>query len=147
MLRRFPWSGRLIQRLVRIVQPRFTVGVVGVLLDDRRERVLLVEHLYHTRLPWGLPGGWIARREDPMQTVQREFYEETSLRVRVVRPLLFQRSPDMRGHMDVVYECMLEDTSQVIRLNGELLSYRWTPCADLPPLVRLHRQAISAALE
>lgn len=145
VLRRLPWSGMVIQRIYRLLQPRFTVGVVGVLLDDKTECVFLVEHILHTRTPWGLPGGWIARREDPAKTAEREFLEETGLRVRAVYPLLVQRSPDLQTHMDIVYRCVLDGDGQTIHLNHELLNYRWTPCDDLPPMVMFHEQSIRAA--
>lgn len=147
LLRHLPWSGTVIQRSFRLLQPRFTIGVVGVLLDDRAERVFLVEHIWHTRTPWGLPGGWIARREDPIHTVEREFFEETGLRVRAVYPLLVQRPLDLNAHMDVVYRCVLDGDGQSVRLNHELLSYRWTPCDDLPPMVLFHEQSVQVALE
>ena len=147
VLRRFPRSGHWVQRAVRIVQPRFTVGVVGVVLDDSRERVLLVEHVFHPRKPWGLPGGWINRGENPAQTVEREFNEETGLRVRALRPLIVQLGTKWHRHLDMVYLCELEDGPQTIRLSGELLNYRWTPCRALPPLVDFHAEGIRMALD
>lgn len=145
-MRRYKWSGVLIQRVYRLVQPRFTIGVVGVLLDDAAEHVLLVEHLLHTHKPWGLPGGWIDRGEDPARTAAREIYEETGLRVHVVQPLMVQRTPDMRAHMDVAYLCKLDGGDQDIRLCSELLGYCWTPCDELPPLVGLQAEAIALAV-
>jgi hypothetical protein len=49
--RRYPWLGRMTQRGMRLIQPRFTVGAVGVLLDASGERVLLVEHVFHAVRP------------------------------------------------------------------------------------------------
>jgi len=141
LVQRHPWAARLVQRAYGLFQPRFTVGVVGLLFDSSG-RVLLVEHVLHARRPWGLPGGWLARGEDPAQTVEREFFEETGLRVRAVRPVLIERAPDMRAHMDVVYLCELAGQSQPIRLSHELMSYRWAPRDALPPLVAFHEKAI-----
>ncbi|MCD4687245.1 MAG: NUDIX hydrolase, partial [Anaerolineae bacterium] len=64
------------------IQPRFSIGVVGILLDDAGERVLLLKHVFHHPYPWGLPGGWIERGEDPAVCIVRELREETTLRVR-----------------------------------------------------------------
>jgi ADP-ribose pyrophosphatase YjhB (NUDIX family) len=139
--------GRLVQRTYRLIQPRFTVGVVGVLLDARGEQVFLVEHVFHPRYPWGLPGGWIARGEDPATTVEREFREETGLRVRAVRPLLVQCTPEWRGHLDIIYLCALDGDGQAIRLCGELLNWRWTPCDALPFMLDVQRRAIGLAAD
>ncbi len=147
LLRRYPWTGMALQRIVRLVQPRFSCGVVGVLLDADRARVLLVEHVYHGRTPWGLPGGWMDRDEDPARTVEREFAEETGLRVRAVRPLLVVLGMKWRRHLDVVFLVEQDGASQTIRLCDELLSYRWAAPDDLPPLVALHYQAIALALD
>ena len=146
LLRRYAWSGVVIQRLARRIQPRFTVGVVGVVLDAPRQRVLLVEHVFHTAYPWGLPGGWIERGEDPAQTAEREILEETGLRVRAVQPLIVQRGTTWSRHMDMVFLCELDGDAQQVRLSGELLGYRWTPYDALPWLVAFHRQGIAAAL-
>jgi len=146
LLRRFPWSGRVLQRIVRQVQPRFTVGAVGVLLDESGERVLLVEHVFHTARPWGLPGGWINRGESPATAVEREICEETGLRVRAARPLAVELGTDWRRHLDLVYLCVLDGEAGPVRLSHELLDYRWTPCDALPPLVTYQAQAIRAAL-
>lgn len=146
LLRRFPWSGRVLQRIVRQVQPRFTAGAVGVLLDESGERVLLVEHLFHIAKPWGLPGGWINRGESPAKAVEREIFEETGLRVRAARPLAVELGTDWRGHLDLVYLCVLDGEAGPVRLSRELLDYRWTPCDALPPLVNFQREAIQAAL-
>ncbi len=147
--RRYPWLGRMTQRGMRLIQPRFTVGAVGVLLDASGERVLLVEHVFHAVKPWGMPGGWLNRNEDPARAVEREFFEETGLRVRAVRPLVVRLATDIRGHMDMIYLCVLdgERDTMPIRLSKELLGYRWTPLDDLPPLGTDQQEAIRAARE
>jgi len=146
-LRRVPPLVLLAQRAYQRTQPRYTLGVVGVLPDETGARVLLVEHVLHASHPWGLPGGWLGRSEDPAQAVVREFREETGLRVRAVRPLLIQRAPGMRGHMDVAYLCALEDGPQDIQLSRELLTARWLAWDALPPLLDFQRQALAAAFD
>ncbi len=146
-LQRFPWAAYAVQRIYQLAQPRFTIGAVGVLLDASGERVLLVEHVFHAVHPWGLPGGWLGRREDPAVGVAREFREETGLRVRAVRPLLVQRAPGMPHHMDVAYLCVLDGDGQAIRLCGELLDARWTPIDAVPPMIKFQALALRAALD
>ncbi len=145
LMRRYPWIGALGQRVYRLNVPRYSLGVVGVLLDERRERVLLVEHVFHPVYPWGLPGGWLDRGEDPAQTVIREFREETGLRVRPVLPVQVERVPAMPGQMDITYLCTLDGASQAIRLSSELLNYQWAALDALPPLLEAQRRAIAAA--
>jgi ADP-ribose pyrophosphatase YjhB (NUDIX family) len=147
LLRRFPWSGVVMRAGVRVFQPRFSAGVVGVLLDESGQRVLLVEHLFHVAQPWGLPGGWMNRGEEPAQAVAREFNEETSLRVRVVRPVIVRLGHRWSRHLDIVYLCALDGPPGPIRLSNELLDYRWTPLDDLPDLSELYRDGIQAALK
>ena len=145
-LRRFPWMTDLALRGMRVFQPRVTMGVIGVLMDETRTQVFLVEHVFHARKPWGLPGGWMERGEEPTQTVEREFYEETSLRVRAVHPLLIRRGI-IGAHMDVVYLCEADGLDHDIHLCGELLRWAWVPVDDLPPIADFHQRAIQRAGE
>ncbi|HML22238.1 MAG TPA: NUDIX hydrolase [Aggregatilinea sp.] len=147
VLRRFPWIAVTIQRLYQIVQPRFTIGAVGVLLDASGDHVFLVEHVFHAVHPWGLPGGWLDRREDPADGVAREFREETGLRVRAVRPLLIQRATGMPHHMDVAYLCALDGEPQAVTLCGELLAARWVPWDAIPPMIEFQALALRTAAE
>jgi 8-oxo-dGTP pyrophosphatase MutT (NUDIX family) len=48
-----------------------------VLAFDAAGRVLLVRHSYHLTGRWLLPGGGLARGEDPAETGARELAEET----------------------------------------------------------------------
>lgn len=145
LMRRYPWAGVIGQRLYRLYAPRYSLGVVGVLLDERHEHVLLVEHVFHPVYPWGLPGGWLDRGEDPAQTVTREFREETGLRVRPVLPVQVERVPALPGQMDITYLCALDGAPQAIRLSGELLNYQWAALDTLPPILEAQRRAIAAA--
>jgi 8-oxo-dGTP pyrophosphatase MutT (NUDIX family) len=147
VIRRYPWLAALVQRIMRLWQPRFTAGVVGILFDESGERVLLVEHVFHALCPWGLPGGWMNRGEDPAHTAEREFFEETGLRVRAVRPLIVDLATELRGHFNMAFLCELDGAAEPVRLSHELLDYRWTPCDDLPTLVKFHRLGIEAARE
>lgn len=145
VMRRFPLLGAIGQRLYRLTVPHYTLGVVGVLLDAQRKRVLLVEHVFHPVKPWGLPGGWLDRGENPAQAIEREFREETGLHVTAICPLLVERVPLLRGQMDIIYLCALNGDSQTIRLSNELLDYRWTALDALPPLFDSQHRAITQA--
>jgi ADP-ribose pyrophosphatase YjhB (NUDIX family) len=140
LLRRAPWIMGSVQRVWGLTRPRYSLGVVGVLIDDD-QRVLLVEHVFHARTPWGLPGGWVDWGEDPDATLQRELREELELDVEVGPLLLFER--DRGLHIDLAYRCHAR--GGIGRLSAELLTYRWTPFSDLPALSRFHQRAVEAA--
>lgn len=142
ILRRIPFAFSLGMWLVRRLHlPHFTAGVAGVVIDDRG-RVLLLEHVYHLEHPWGLPGGWIDRREQPTEALIRELREETGLQVTVECPLFIRAHPT-RTHFDFIYLCRPHGDIQF--LSGEILSYKWADPTDLPPVSRFHSRAIAAA--
>lgn len=86
-----PWLLRIWRQLpapVRRVYLRaryggFAVGVAG-LIRDQDGRILLVHRTYSRDEPWALPGGWLERSDGAIgSALEREFREETGLRVRV----------------------------------------------------------------
>ena len=141
VLRRFPFMMRLPYLLYRRVQARYTIGVAAVILD-KDERALLVEHAYHPRFPWGLPGGWIDGDEEPAAAVLRELKEELQLEARVVRILHVSKTAP--NHIDMAFHC--EALNPIGKLCHELLAYRWAARDELPELKRFHRQSIKAAM-
>lgn len=140
-LQRFPWMVAFAQTVWRIKQPKFSAGVVGVVFDETG-RVLLVEHVLHPYAPWGLPGGWVDRRENPSETVAREMLEELKLTIEVGPVLLAQID---YNHMDLAYLCYAKGT--IGTLSRELLDYGWYDPASLPRLHRFHYHAIQSALK
>ncbi len=145
LVRRMPWIGGLAIFVSRRFQPWVTVGVVGAVFDDAG-RVLVVEHVFHPKYPWGLSGGWMNHDEDPDETVRRELLEETGLQVEVIKPLVIKRTPNIHRHLDMSYLCRLAPDSGDIQLCSELLDYRWADPSDLPLLSPYHRRVIQAAL-
>lgn len=143
LLRRFPRSLSLPEYFLRRTRPRYAIGVVGVVMNDNRE-VLLVEHLFHPRTPWGLPGGWSNHRETPTESLCRELNEELGLSVEIDSLLLLERG--VGNHLDFAYLC--RTCSNITHLNGELLRWRWVAEAELSnyaPLQKFHRHALTVA--
>ncbi len=139
-LRRFPAVLRLPYRVFSRLQARYSVGVAAVVFDGSG-RVLLVEHSYHPRFPWGLPGGWIGEDEDPAAAVVRELKEELQLEVDVIRVIHISKT--FRNHIDLAFLC--EARRPVGKLSHELLDYAWVNCDELPDIKSFHRQSIEAA--
>ena len=141
MLRRAPWLMIVPYALWRLLQPKYTLGVVGVVFNDEGH-ILLVEHAFHPKTPWGLPGGWVGRREDPALTLQREMQEELELAVRVEAVIHISRPHS--NHLDIAYVCT--PLGQVGTINYELLSYRWVEPTQIPRVLSFHYQAIQMAM-
>ena len=141
-LRRVPKLVYIAARLYRVFQPKFSIGVVGVIFDASG-RILLVEHVFHPREPWGLPGGWLAGKESPAQTVERELQEELQLQVEIGPLLLAEVS--YPGHLDIAYLCIAKNG--VGRLSRELLDFGWYDPHALPRVQQFHFRAITRALE
>lgn len=117
------------------------MGTTGVLFDKTHTRVLLVEHVFRSDKPWGLPGGWLNRGEDPADAIVREFREETGLRVRALLPVVVERGHDLR-HIVVTYWCELVEWPQPITLSDELLNYAWVALDDLNE--EMHEMQVAA---
>jgi 8-oxo-dGTP pyrophosphatase MutT (NUDIX family) len=141
-LQKAPWIVGIARSFWRIGQPKFTAGAVGVVLNAQNQ-VLLVEHVFHPYTPWGLPGGWVDRHENPSETIARELREELELTVEVDSLLLVE--VDFGNHLDFAYLC--HATSPVGNLSNELLDYRWYDMDALPKLRRFNVQAINIALK
>lgn len=139
-IRRAPILMRIPYYLYRLIQPKYSIGVIGVVFNEQRE-VLLVEHVFHPQLPWGVPGGWIGKNEDPAKAVARELSEELRLSVEVKRLLMMERT--QRNHLDVAYLCDAQNS--VGDISYELLQYRWCQLDEMPRLKRFHYDAIMQA--
>jgi ADP-ribose pyrophosphatase YjhB (NUDIX family) len=128
--------------LYGVFQPRFTAGVVGVIFDAAG-RILVVEHVFHPICPWGLPGGWLSRGENPAEGLVREVREETRMLVTIVCPLLIETGIHAREHFDISYLCLAN--GDVGALSDELLAYQWAEPGALPPMLRFHTASVVAA--
>jgi 8-oxo-dGTP diphosphatase len=133
---------------VRVLVPTHYVGAVAAVFDDRG-RVLLVEHVFRTDHPWGLPGGWISRGEAPSAAVVRELREELDIEIEIRELVAAARIPATRmanhpSHLGLAYYARLK-TAGSIR-SREVLSLRWAAPDSLDEdLAPFQRSAIIAA--
>ena len=140
ILRRFPLLMKLPYFVIQRTRPRYTIGVAAVIFDQSGA-ALLVEHAYHPRDPWGLPGGWIDADEDPAQAILRELREELSLTAEIRRVVHVART--VPNHVDIAFLCAAK--SPVGALSHELLAWRWVAMEALPRLKPFHARAIQLA--
>ncbi|MCP4358521.1 MAG: NUDIX hydrolase [Chloroflexi bacterium] len=127
-IRGFQWLMRL---GVFLTVPRYRVGV-GVVLFDDRDRVLLLYHVFHPQMPWGVPGGWLNRREDPPAGALRELKEETGLTAVLEKALYVEYDPHPQ-HIGILYVGRVIPGH--ITLNNEILEARWFDLDNLPLLL------------
>jgi 8-oxo-dGTP diphosphatase len=76
---------------LRLRYAHVAVGVAALIRDDRG-RILLAHRTYSPEEPWALPGGWLEGAEGVEGTLEREFLEETGLRIRTGRVLAVERA-------------------------------------------------------
>ena len=116
----------------------YIVGTVAIVRDPDG-RVLVGRHTYRSRAPWGLPGGWVRRDENPARAVVREILEETGLHVEVQVPLTVQL--DSPIHLTVIYEARL--SGGAFRPSREVSAIKFVaPGESLSGLREDHRQII-----
>lgn len=140
---RLPLPDWLRWLLLWLKNPHFLATVAAVIINERGE-VLLFRHTYRRELPWGLPGGWLERNEDPDQAIEREIMEEAGLTVRVLYPLTVGRDY-YRRRLDVVYIARLEGGA--FRPSQEVVEMRFFAREELPALSNHTRQIILMGFE
>ena len=134
----------------RILSP----GVAGVILNDTGH-VLLQRRSDDGR--WGLPGGSIEPGEEPAESVVREIWEETGLRVIPVRlagiyggPDGFHTYPngDEMAFIAMVFVCKVAGGGLGDHNDGESLELRYFSPDSLPTvLFNRHLMFIQQALD
>jgi len=138
---------------VRWLVPRQHVGAVGAIFNEQGQ-VLLVKHVFRPIYPWGLPGGWLERGEDPARAVQRECAEELGLQVQVKQLLICEPQGHNSGvppGLGLAYYCRLagenrHDQSRLAPKAFELLAVEWADPASIDyTLTPLEGQAIALA--
>ncbi len=141
LVRRQPFRGMMAWG-VRAVVPRQRVGVALVAFNADEE-VFLLRHVLHTAIPWGLPGGWLARDEAPACGVARELREETGLSA-IIGPAVCVAHEPSPAHIALAYLGWIAPGTMA--LNAEVLEGRWFAADELPrPLSPFAQQAIAAA--
>lgn len=129
--------------IYRFTQPKFSVGVVGAVLNEKGQ-ILLAEHVFHA-IRWGMPGGWINRNEDPADCAPREIREELSLEVALEGLVMVRLTQRHTRHLDFAYRC--RPLGEVGALSSELLGYAWFDLDATPPLVLFQQLVVNKLRE
>lgn len=138
-----PFLNKLLAWAVQLIVPRQRVGVVAVVVDENG-RFLMLKHVFHPHAPWGLPGGWLKRNEDPPAGVLREIKEETGLTA-VIDSLLVLTHETQPSHIGIAYLAHAQATE--LTLSSEIIEGGWFDTDNLPaPMLTLHKTAVKTAV-
>lgn len=127
------------------------VVCVGALVWGPENRVLLVRTTKWRGL-WGVPGGKVEWGETLSAAVEREFWEETGLRLRDVRYAQTQEavlSPEFHKPDHMILVDFFARTHEVeVAPNEEIEEWAWVPLAEAPgyPLNTVTRTLVDLAL-
>lgn len=135
-----PLPQRLRRFYLELAYPRFLLGVVA-LIQDERGRVLILDHTYRQKYDWGLPGGYLQTREEPTAGLVREVYEETGFDVEV-GPIV--AATTYKGYeLNLLYRARI--VGGTFRRSAEIRAWRYADPAELagilPHQLAMLRQA------
>jgi len=125
-----------------LANPKFIIGVSGVVLNEQ-DQVLLLRHRFWTEGSWGLPSGYAHRGETLEDTLCREVREETGYII--TTSSLLRIVSGYRLRLEVSYRaCLVGGT---LRLDPrEVVEARFFSPQELPDgLLRSHRELIDLA--
>ena len=143
-LMRLPLLHGLMLWGMKVLVPQQRIGVSLIALDDQ-DRVFLLKHVFHPRVPWGPPGGWLGRNEAPAAGVLRELYEETGLTA-VLGPVVHMALEERPTHIGIAYMAKIQPGT--LRLSSEILEAAWFAVDALPqPQYPFTKQAIKTAVQ
>ena len=129
--RRLPRPAR--RFAVRRLYPSFTVGAMAI-IEGPDDAVLFVRHSYRRR--WGVPGGLLARGEQPMAGARREAIEEVALDIETIgEPAVVVDARARR--VDIVFRARPISEAAIATIHPssvEIVEARWFPRDELPEM-------------
>lgn len=134
--------GRILMKLgIRLLMPKHRVGV-NVVCIDQDNRVLMLKHVFHPLSPWGLPGGWMDRKETPYECGLRELREETGItNATVCQTLVYFRNPGP-DHLNIIVLARLDESQpQIVIDHKEIVEYMWVTPSMVPKSITPHTAA------
>lgn len=88
---------------MRVTHPRFTVTAGAIIFNDSGQ-VLLLKHRFRAGSGWGLPGGFLASGEQPLDALKRELREEIGMEIETAE-IFASRSFKKPRQVEVLFLC------------------------------------------
>lgn len=108
------------------MKPQFTIGVFGIIKDDKDRVLLCLRNDYNFR---NLPGGGLEKWETPWEGVIREVKEETGLNVEVTSLAGVYSKPE-KDEIVFSFECKV--IGWEITLNDEAKDIQYFAFQEIP---------------
>jgi len=115
-------------RLLWFINPKFNIGVTGIILDSGH-RILLLEHVYRRQFRWGLPSGWVKRGETIEAALRREVKEETGLEIEISRVFSIKSGFQLRLEFILIAKT---SATELPKLGFEIISGEFFDIGSLP---------------
>ena len=112
--------------LARRFHTHFTVSAGGIIINERGE-VLLLDHVLRPASGWGVPGGFVAKGEQPEAAFRREVVEETGLELSNVR---MYRMRTLRRHIEIIF--LADGVGEAKVGSREIKRLGWFAVDDIP---------------
>jgi 8-oxo-dGTP diphosphatase len=122
---------------------KFLIGAAAVILDDEGQVLLFRHNFRPATFEWGLPSGWMKRGESVEQGLEREVYEESRLRVRILGPLSVHLAHSV-PRLDLVFVGCPQGGS--FQPSHEVTEAQFFPVDALPKMIPEQKNAILSAV-
>jgi len=114
------------KKIIWTTQKKFTASV-AVVIENENGKVLLLDHVLRPASGWGIPGGFLASGEQPIEAVRRELREETGIELTDVK--IFQVRTINR-HIEILFRAKTIDKPSV--KSREINAVGWFRVDALP---------------
>lgn len=128
---------------VLLAEARFTVTVGAVIIDERN-RVLLLQHHFRAGSGWGIPGGFVQPREQPLAALRRELRQEIGLEIEAAE-IAFVRTLQSYQQVEIIFRGRVR--GELAPQSLEIGRAAWCALNELPAgLSRDQRELIARVL-
>lgn len=127
--------------IIRATQPKFTVSVAVIIVNEKSE-VLLLDHVLRPYVSWGIPGGFIKAGEQPETAVRREILEETGLELIDAEMI---RVRTINRHVEILFRARAVGAAAI--KSREINDLGWFKISEMPEqMSRTQKQLIEQVL-